>query len=261
MTAALIHRTAVVDAAAQIASSVVVGAYTVIQGDVEIGEGTEIGPHVVLQGPMKIGRNNRIFQFASLGAISQDKTAKPDEATRVEIGDGNTIREYVTINRGTLKEHGLTKVGNDNWIMAYCHVAHDCVIGDHTILANQTTFAGHVTVEDYVVLGGGTLVHQFVTLGAHCFSAGGAGITRDVPPFVIVQENPAIPRGVNLEGLKRRGFTPEDISDIKAAYRALFIADQKLDEAKKEMAEIAMRSPHVKRMLDFVENAKRLIQK
>lgn len=257
----LIHPTAVISARAKVAGNVRVGAYTVIDDDVEIGEGTEIGPHAVLQGPMKVGRNNRIFQFASLGAISQDKTAKQDEATRVEIGDGNTIREYVTINRGTLKEKGLTKVGNDNWIMAYCHVAHDCIIGDHTILANGTTFAGHVTVEDWVVLGGGTLVHQFVTLGAHCFSAGGAGITRDVPPFLVVQENPAIPRGINLEGLKRRGFTPDDISDIKAAYRALFIADQKLDEAKKEMAEIATRSPHVKRMLDFVENAKRLIQK
>jgi UDP-N-acetylglucosamine acyltransferase len=257
----VIHPTAVVDAKARLAADVSVGAYSVIEGDVEIGAGTRVGPHVVLQGPMTIGRDNQIFQFASLGALSQDKTAKTEDPTRVEIGDGNTIREYVTINRGTLKEQGLTKVGNDNWIMAYCHIAHDCVIGDHTILANGTTFAGHVTVEDYVVLGGATLVHQFVTLGAHCFSAGGAGITRDVPPFVIVQENPAIPRGINLEGLKRRGFTPDDISDIKAAYRALFIADQKLDEAKREMAEIAMRSPHVKRMLDFVESAKRLIQK
>jgi len=257
----LIHPTAVIDRSAELGANVRVGPYSVIDAGVKIGEGTEIGPHAVLQGPMTIGKHNRIFQFASLGAISQDKTAKLDDATRVEIGDGNTIREYVTINRGTLKEQGLTKVGNDNWIMAYCHIAHDCIIGDHTILANQTTFAGHVTVQDYVVLGGGTLVHQFVTLGAHCFSAGGAGITRDVPPFVIVQENPAIPRGVNLEGLKRRGFTPDDISDIKAAYRALFIADQKLDEAKKEMAEIATRSPHVKRMLEFVESAKRLIQK
>jgi UDP-N-acetylglucosamine acyltransferase len=256
-----IHPTAVVDPKARLASDVRVGAYTVIDAGVEVGEGTEIGPHVVLQGPMTIGRHNRIFQFASLGAVSQDKTAKTDEPTRVEIGDGNTIREYVTINRGTLKEQGVTRVGNDNWIMAYCHIAHDCTVGDHTILANGTTFAGHVKVEEYAVLGGGTLVHQFVTLGAHCFSAGGAAITRDVPPFLVVQDNPAIPRGINLEGLKRRGFTPEDIADIKAAYRALFIADQKLDQAKREMAEIATRSPHVKRMLEFVEGAKRLIQK
>jgi UDP-N-acetylglucosamine acyltransferase len=257
----VIHATAIIDSKARIGADVRIGPYTVVEGEVEIGDGCQIGPHVVLQGPMKMGRNNRVYQFASLGALSQDKTAKADEATRVEIGDGNTIREYVTINRGTLKEQGLTRVGDDNWIMAYCHIAHDCVIDSHTILANGTTFAGHVHVEDYVVLGGGTLVHQFVTLGAHCFSAGGAGITRDVPPFVIVQENPAIPRGINIEGLKRRGFTPEDISDIKAAYRALYIADQKMDDAKKEMAGIAARSPHVKRMLEFVESAKRLIQK
>jgi UDP-N-acetylglucosamine acyltransferase len=257
----VIHATAIIDPKARIGADVHIGAYTVVEGEVEIGDGSQIGPHVVLQGPMKMGRNNRVYQFASLGALSQDKTAKADEATRVEIGDGNTIREYVTINRGTLKEQGLTRVGDDNWIMAYCHIAHDCVIDSHAILANGTTFAGHVHVEDYVVLGGGTLVHQFVTLGAHCFSAGGAGITRDVPPFVIVQENPAIPRGINIEGLKRRGFTPEDISDIKAAYRALYIADQKMDDAKKEMAAIAARSPHVKRMLEFVESAKRLIQK
>ncbi len=258
---ALIHPTAVIDSRARLAAGVHVGAYTVIEGHVDIGPGCQIGPHVVLQGPMKLGANNRVFQFASLGAISQDKTAKDDEPTRVEIGDGNTIREYVTINRGTLKESGVTRVGNDNWIMAYCHIAHDCVIGNHTILANGTTFAGHVHVEDHVVLGGGTLVHQFVRIGAHAFSAGGAGITRDVPPFVVVQENPAIPRGINIEGIKRRGFTPDDVSDIKAAYRALFIADHKLDDAKREMAEIAARSAHVRRMLEFVESAKRLIQK
>jgi UDP-N-acetylglucosamine acyltransferase len=261
MTAPRIHPTAVIDPAAQLHETVEVGPYTVIGPGVSIGEGSWIGPHVVLQGPMTMGRNNRVFQFASLGEISQDKTAKKDEATRVEIGDGNVIREYVTIQRGTLKEQGLTRLGDDNWIMAYCHIAHDCIIDSHTIFANGTTLAGHVHVEDYVVLGGATLIHQFCRIGAHSFSAGGAGITRDVPPFVVVQGNPAAPRGINIEGIRRRNFTAEDITDIKHAYRSLFMAGLRADEIKAELAQIGERSPHVRRMLEFVEQSKRLIQK
>jgi UDP-N-acetylglucosamine acyltransferase len=256
-----IHPTAVIDPAAELHESVEVGPYTVIGAGVSIGEGSWIGPHVVLQGPMSLGRNNRVFQFASLGEISQDKTAKKDEATRVEIGDDNVIREYVTIQRGTLKQQGLTRIGNDNWIMAYCHIAHDCTIDDHTVFANGTTLAGHVHVEDYVVLGGATLIHQFCRIGAHSFSAGGAGITRDVPPFVVVQGNPAAPRGINIEGIRRRDFTAEDISDIKQAYRTMFMAGLRSDEIKAELAQIAQRSPHIKRLLEFVEQSKRLIQK
>ncbi len=261
MSAPRIHPTAVIDPAAQLHETVEVGPYTVIGPGVTIGEGSWIGPHVVLQGPMTMGKNNKVFQFASLGEISQDKTAKKDEPTRVEIGDGNVIREYVTIQRGTLKEQGLTRLGDDNWIMAYCHIAHDCVIDSHTIFANGTTLAGHVFVEDYVVLGGATLIHQFCRIGAHSFSAGGAGITRDVPPFVVVQGNPAAPRGINIEGIRRRNFTAEDITDIKHAYRSLFMAGLRADEIKAELAQIAERSPHVRRMLEFVEQSKRLIQK
>ncbi|MFI4980770.1 MAG: acyl-ACP--UDP-N-acetylglucosamine O-acyltransferase [Nevskiales bacterium] len=256
-----IHPTAVIDPQAELHASVEVGPYTVIGPGVSIGEDSWIGPHVVLQGPMSLGRRNRVFQFASLGEVSQDKTAKKDEATRVEIGDDNTIREYVTIQRGTLKEKGLTRIGNDNWIMAYCHIAHDCIIDDHTIFANGTTLAGHVHVEDYVVFGGATLIHQYCRIGAHSFSAGGAGITRDVPPFLVVQGNPAAPRGINIEGIRRRNFTADDVSDIKHAYRTMFLAGLRQDEMKAELAGIAQRSPHVGRMLEFVENSKRLIQK
>jgi UDP-N-acetylglucosamine acyltransferase len=256
-----IHPTAVIDPAAELHETVEVGPYSVIGADVSIGEDSWIGPHVVLQGPMRMGRRNKVFQFASLGEISQDKSAKRSDATRVEIGDDNTIREYVTIQRGTLKEQGLTRVGNDNWIMAYCHIAHDCYIDDHTILANGTTLAGHVSIEDYVVLGGATLIHQFCRIGAHSFSAGGTGITRDVPPFVVVQGNPAAPRGINIEGIRRRGFSPEDIIDIKHAYRSMFLAGLRQDDVKAELTGIAQRSPHVQRMLAFIEHSKRLIQK
>jgi len=256
-----IHPTAVIDPGAELHESVEIGPYTVIGAGVSIGADSWIGPHVVLQGPMRLGQRNRVFQFASLGEISQDKTAKKDDPTRVEIGDDNTIREYVTIQRGTLKQEGLTRIGNDNWIMAYCHIAHDCYIDDHAILANGTTLAGHVNIEDYVVLGGATLIHQFCRIGAHSFSAGGAGITRDVPPFVVVQGNPAAPRGINIEGIRRRDFTAEDITDIKHAYRSMFLAGLRQEEIKAELAEIAKRSAHVRRMLEFVENSKRLIQK
>jgi len=257
----MIHPTAVIDPTAELHESVEVGPYTVIGPGVTIGEDSWIGPHVVLQGPMSLGKRNRVFQFASLGEVSQDKTARKTDPTRVEIGDDNTIREYVTIQRGTLKETGLTRIGNDNWIMAYSHIAHDCFIEDHTILANSTTLAGHVVIEDYVVLGGATLIHQFCRIGAHSFSAGGAGITRDVPPFVVVQGNPAAPRGINIEGIRRRGFSPEDIIDIKHAYRSMFLAGLRQDEIKTELAAIAQRSPHVRRLLEFVESSKRLIQK
>lgn len=256
-----IHPTAIIDPSAQLHETVEVGPYSIVGANVRIDEGTWVGPHVVLKGPMTIGKRNRIFQFSSVGEISQDMTARDDDDTRVEIGDDNVIREYVTVQRGTLKEQGLTRIGNKNWIMAYCHVAHDCIIGDYNIFANGTTFAGHVTVEDHVVLGGATLIHQFTRLGSHSFSAGGTGITRDVPPFTVVQYNPAVPRGVNLEGLKRRGFTADDIAEVKQAYKLLFVADLPAAEARAQLAELAKTSVHAARMHTFVENAKRLIQK
>ncbi|MES0874243.1 acyl-ACP--UDP-N-acetylglucosamine O-acyltransferase [Sinimarinibacterium thermocellulolyticum] len=256
-----IHPTAIVDREAELDDTVEVGPYTVIGAGVRIGANTWIGPHVVLRGPMTIGRDNRIFQFASLGEISQDKTARHDDDTRVEIGNGNTIREYVTIQRGTLKEQGLTRVGDDNWIMAQCHIAHDCLIGSQTVLANGTTLAGHVTVEDHVGLGGYTLVHQFCRIGAHAYTGGGAVVLRDLPPFVIAEGQPARPRGINTEGLKRRGFTAQDIEAIKDAYKVIYLSGALMSEVKLRLAEMAKRSPHVGRMLAFIESSKRALSR
>lgn len=255
------HPTAIIDPSARLHPSVEVGAYSVIGAGVEIGEGTVIGAHAVLKGPMRIGRNNRIYAFTALGEISQDKTATAADDTRVEIGDGNTIREFVTIQRGTLKDQGVTRIGDDNWIMNYVHIAHDCTIGSHTIFANNSTLAGHVVVEDWVVLGGATLIAQYCRVGMHAFSAGGAGITRDVPPFVIVQGNPAGPRGINIEGIRRRGFSAEDLADIKHAYRILFVSEAPAAEARAELAGLAQRSPQARRIHEFVESSKRLLQK
>lgn len=252
-----IHPTAIVDPAAEIDSSVEIGPYSIVDAGVSIGADTWVGPHVVLRGPMTIGRGNKIYQFSSLGEISQDKSAKPDDATRVEIGDGNTIREYVTIQRGTLKEQGLTKVGNDNWIMAQAHIAHDCIVGSHSILANGTTLAGHVTLEDYVGLGGYTLVHQFCRVGAHAYTGGGSIVLRDLPPFVIAEGHPARPRGINAEGLKRRGFSREEISAIKDAYKLIYLSGEVMSEVKRRLAETAEQVDRVGDMLRFIEASKR----
>jgi len=252
-----LHPTAVVDPQARLHESVEVGPYSVIGAHVEIGAGTKIGAHVVLDGPMTIGRDNTIFPFAALGAVSQDKTAKYEDATRVEIGNGNTIREYVTINRGTLKEQGLTRVGDDNWIMAGTHIAHDCIVGNHTILANAVLLAGHVTIDDHVILGGYSGVHQFCRVGQGAFSGGGSIILGAVPPFVMVQGNPAEPRAINSEGLKRRGFSPEDIGAIKDAYKLIYLSGKPMAEVKAELAEQARTSAHVGLMLEFIETSKR----
>lgn len=256
-----VHPTAVVDADAQLHESVEIGAYSVIGAGVSIDAGTVIGAHAVLKGPMTIGRDNRIYSFVALGEVSQDKTARPGDATSVVIGNGNTIREFVTIQRGTLKDTGITRIGDDNWIMNYTHIAHDCVVGDHTILANNSTLAGHVTIEDHVVLGGATLIAQHCRLGAHCFTAGGAGVTRDVPPFVIVQNNPAEPRGINIEGIRRRGFSADDLSDIKHGYRILFLAGLSPEEARSQLAELGRKSAPARLMAEFVAASKRLVQK
>lgn len=257
-----IHRTAIIDEGAQLHETVEVGPYSIIGAGVTIGAGTWIGPHVVLRGPMTIGQNNKIFQFASLGEISQDMTAKPDDPTRVEIGDGNTIREYVTIQRGTLKEReGLTRVGNGNWIMNAVHIGHDSFVGNHNILANNTALAGHVLMGDNVGCGGYTLIHQYCQIGSHVFTGGGSVITRDVAPFVIVQGHPAEARGINSEGLRRRGFTAEDIATIKDAYKLIFLSGQTMDAVKQELAKMAVHSPHVAAMLKFIEGSKRSLQR
>jgi UDP-N-acetylglucosamine acyltransferase len=258
MVASLIHATALVDPAARVAADVIVGPYTVIGPDVEIGHNCWIGSHVVIGGETRIGADNRIFPFASLGQDPQDK--KYDgEATRVDIGRGNTIREYVTINRGTVQDAGVTRIGDDNWIMAYVHIAHDCCIGSHTVLANNATLAGHVHLGDYVTLGGATLVHQFCRIGEHAFAAFGARINKNVPPFVTVSEGRARPRGLNIEGLKRRGFDEQRIRALKDAYRLVFRSDLPLEQAIEQLAELATASEDVRRLRDFLQGSQRSI--
>ena len=230
-----IHPTALVDSGARLGENVSIGAYSVIGANVEIGEGTSVGPHVVIEGPTKIGRDNRIFQFASLGAAPQDKKYA-GEPTKLEIGDRNTIREFCTFNRGTVQDAGTTRVGSDNWIMAYVHLAHDCQIGDHTIFANNAQLAGHVQVGDWAILGGFTVVHQFVRIGAHSMTGMGTILLQDLPPYVTASGNPSAPHGINTEGLKRRGFTPETITGLRRAYKTLYRNGLKLEEAVNAIA-------------------------
>ncbi len=252
----MIHPTAIIDPGARLAPDVKVGPYSIIGADVEIGAGTVVGPHVVIQGPTRIGRENRIFQFASVGDIPQDKKYAGEPTTLI-IGDRNTIRECCTINRGTVQDRGSTVIGSDNWIMAYVHIAHDCVIGDKTILANNTSLAGHVTVDDYAILGGFTLVHQFCQIGAHCFTAMNSVISKDVPPYVMVSGHMAEPHGLNTEGLKRRGFSPEALSALKRAYKLLYRENLTIDQAKAAIAELAQTHPEVAVMSEFLERVTR----
>jgi UDP-N-acetylglucosamine acyltransferase len=254
----LIHSSAVVDPLARIAADVVIGPYSVIGSGVEIDSGCWIGAHVVIGGSTRIGCGTRVFPFACLGGAPQDKKYT-DEDTRLEIGAQNTIREYVTINRGTLQDQGVTRVGDHNWIMAYVHIAHDCRIGNHTVLANNTTLAGHVQVGDHATLGGATLVHQFCHIGAHAFSAYGARINKDVPPFVIVGEGRARPRGVNVEGLKRRGFSAPRIRVLKEAYRVLYRMDLTLTDALQRLQELERDSEDVMQLRAFVAARQRSI--
>ncbi|MEN8205968.1 MAG: acyl-ACP--UDP-N-acetylglucosamine O-acyltransferase [Pseudomonadota bacterium] len=226
----MIDATAVIDAGAEIADDVSIGPYSVIGANAVIGTGTCIGPHVVITGHTRIGRDNTVFQFASIGADPQDKKYG-GEPTRLEIGDRNTIREFVTINRGTAQDEGVTRLGDDNWIMAYVHIAHDCQVGNQTIFANNASLAGHVTIGDYVILGGFTLVHQFCSLGAHSLTAFGTGISMDVPPYVTVGGSPASPHGLNMEGLRRRGFPAETRKVLKQAYRTLYRENLPLQDA------------------------------
>ncbi|MFP5345390.1 MAG: acyl-ACP--UDP-N-acetylglucosamine O-acyltransferase, partial [Gammaproteobacteria bacterium] len=229
----MIDARAVIAPDARIGDGVTVGPYSVIGSGVEIGAGTWIGPHVVINGPTRIGRDNKIYQFASLGDAPQDKKYA-GENTRLEIGDRNVIREYCTINRGTAQDKGVTRVGHDNWIMAYAHIAHDWVVGDQTIFANAASLAGHVTVGDCAILGGFTLVHQYCMIGAHCFCGMGSVISMDVPPYVMVSGHPARPHGINSEGLKRRGFSAEALRALREAYKLIYKSSLTLSEAREQ---------------------------
>ena len=252
----MIHPTAIVDPQARIGANVSIGAYSIIGADVEIGDNTSIGPHVVIEGPTRIGRDNRIWQFASLGAAPQDKKFH-GERSRLEIGDRNVIREFVTFNRGTADDAGVTRIGNDNWLMAYVHIAHDSIVGNHAIFSNAASLAGHVVVDDWVILGGFTLVHQFCQVGAHAFTAMGAIVNRDVPPYVTVAGSFAEPKGINSEGLRRRGYSSDRIMTIKRAYRTLYMSGLPLADARTELARAAEDAPDVRLMLDFIERSQR----
>lgn len=252
----MIHPSACVDAAARIAPDVSIGAFCVIGPEVEIGKGTTIGPHVVIDGPTTIGCDNHIHSFAALGGEPQDKKYG-GERSRLEIGDRNTIREFVTFNRGTADDQSVTRMGNDNWIMAYVHIAHDCVVGNNTVFANAASLAGHCVVDDWAILGGFTLVHQFCQIGAHAFSAMGSVINRDVPPFLMVAGAYAQPRGINSEGLRRRGYDAERLVAIKRAYRTLYKSGLPLAEAREQLAAMAQDAPDVRVMLDFIDRSQR----
>jgi UDP-N-acetylglucosamine acyltransferase len=248
----VIHPSAIIHPGARLGANVSIGAYCVVGEHVEIGNDSRIGPHVVIEGHTRIGRNNSVFQFCSLGAVPQDKKYA-DEPTRLEIGDGNTIREFCTFNCGTAQDAGVTRLGSDNWIMAYVHLAHDCQIGDHTVFANNAQLAGHVQVGDYAILGGFTGVHQFVRLGAHSFTAIATVLVHDLPPYVMAAGDTAKPYGINVEGLRRRGFSAEAMAAIKRAYKTLYKSGLTLDQAKEELAEQARTCTEIGVLSQFLQ--------
>ncbi len=252
----MIHATAIISDSAAIASDVAIGPYAVIGDNVEIGSGTRIDSHVVISGPTTIGADNHIYQFASIGDDPQDKKYA-GEPTRLTIGDRNTIREFCTISRGTTQDRGETLVGDDNWIMAYVHIAHDCIVGDNTIMANNATLAGHVHIGDWVICGGFSGIHQFCKVGAHAFLGMYAGVNRDVPAYTMVSGQPAAPRGINSEGLKRRDFSAEQIRNIKHAYRVTFRQGNKLSEAIDEVAQLCEQQPELNVFLDSLRSSER----
>ena len=255
-----IHSTAIVDPKAELDSSVEVGPYSIIGPNVRIDAGTVVGPHVVIEGHTTIGRDNKFFQFCSIGGAPQDKKWN-GEPTRLEVGDRNTVREFVTFNLGTVQDEGVTRVGSDNWISAYVHVAHDCQVGSNTIFSNNAQLAGHVQVGDWAILSGYAGVHQFCKIGAHAFIGMYTSLTQDVPPFVLVSGNPAGQRGVNIEGLKRRGFTREQIDGIRAAYKLLYRSGLTLEEAKAALQEQETALPaaanDIRAMREFLGTATR----
>jgi UDP-N-acetylglucosamine acyltransferase len=254
----LIHATAIVHPSAQVADDVTVGPYAIVDADVVIGAGTVVSSHAVIRGPTRIGTDNRIFQFASVGEDPQDKKYG-GERTILEIGDRNVIREFTTIHRGTVQEQGMTRIGDDNLFMAYTHVAHDCVIGNRVIMANAASLAGHVQVDDFAILGGFSLVHQFCRIGQYSFSAMGSVISRDIPPYVMVGGRPTKPHGINSVGLERQGFGSGAIRQIKKAYKIIYKAGFKLDEAINLLRDMAAESPEIVPLVEFLQNTGRSI--
>ncbi|HJD44204.1 MAG TPA: acyl-ACP--UDP-N-acetylglucosamine O-acyltransferase [Candidatus Paenalcaligenes intestinipullorum] len=255
---ARIHKTAIIEDGAQLADDVEVGAYSIIGPHVTIGAGTRVGPHCVIDGHTTIGANNHFYRFCSIGGIPQDKKYA-GEPTRLEIGDGNTVREYVTINTGTAQDVGVTRLGDDNWIMAYVHIAHDCQIASHTIMANGVQLAGHIHIDDWAVIGGLSAIHQFVRVGAHAMIGGTSSIRQDIPPFVIGAGDPFKPVGVNTEGLRRRGYSAEDLSQAKELYRILYRRGLSTDEALEQIQQLAQSSSAqlAPVMSDFLQQATR----
>jgi UDP-N-acetylglucosamine acyltransferase len=252
----VIHPQALVDPQARIGKGVEIGAFSIIGPGVEIGDNCWIGPHVVINGPTCLGTNNRVYQFCSLGDAPQH-TGYKGEPTRLEIGDRNIIREYCTLNRGTVAGGGVTRLGNDNFLMAYCHMAHDCQVGNRTIFANCASLAGHVTVGDYAILGGFTVAHQFCRIGAHCITALGTITFKDIPPYVVASGNPAAPHGINVRGLKRRQFSDEQILNLRRAYKVLYMSDQQLDDALSQLDDMARAGTEIVPLVEFVRASER----
>jgi UDP-N-acetylglucosamine acyltransferase len=252
----LIHPTALIDRKAEVAEGVTIGAYSVIGADVKISSGTQIGSHVVVKGPTSIGKDNRIYQFASIGEDPQDKKYAA-EVTRLEIGDRNTIREFTSMHRGTKQDRSVTRIGSDNLFMAYTHVAHDCLIGDHVIMANGASLAGHVRLNSHAILGGFTLVHQFTQIGEYSFAAMGSAITQDVPPFIMVGGKPTRPHGINSVGMERNGISADDIRLIRKAYKIIYKTNLRLEDAIEQMEDMAGDSKPVSDMVSFLRNVTR----
>ncbi|MCU7904509.1 MAG: acyl-ACP--UDP-N-acetylglucosamine O-acyltransferase [Candidatus Thiodiazotropha sp. (ex Epidulcina cf. delphinae)] len=248
----MIDSRAVIGADAELEDGVSVGPFSIIGAGVRIAAGTQVGPHVVIHGPTRIGRNNRIYQFASIGEDPQDKKYA-GEPTSLEIGDRNVIREFATLHRGTVQDRGVTRIGSDNLLMAYIHVAHDCVLGDHVIMANAASLGGHAQIGDYAILGGFTMVHQFCRVGAHSFSGMGSAINMDLPPYVMVSGQPAKPHGINREGLSRRGFGGETIQQIKRAYKLIYLSKQRLEEARNAIDGMLEETPELEILADFLK--------
>jgi UDP-N-acetylglucosamine acyltransferase len=253
----LIDKHALIDPKADLDSDVQIGAYSIIGANVQVAAGTWIGPHVVIKGPTRIGRENKIYQFASIGEDPQDKKYGGEPDTWLEIGDRNEIREYCTLNRGTVQGGGITRIGDDNWIMAYCHIAHDCIVGNQTVFANGTTLGGHIQIEDYAILGGFTLVHQFCRVGMHSFSGGGTVITQDVLPFVTVSGNRAKAYGINKEGLKRRGFSSDTIRALHQAYKIIYKQGLTTQQVIEKLKELSEQYTEVRQMLIFLQESTR----
>jgi len=252
----VIHPSAIIDPTARIGNDVSIGPYSIIGADVEIGDETWVGPHVVINGPTVIGKKNRIFQFASVGEECQDLKYK-GEPTRLVIGDGNTIREFTTLHRGTIQDSEETRIGNNGLFMAYSHVAHDCIIGDHVILANGSQVAGHCEIGNHAILGGNTGVHQFCQIGQHAFVGAGSTVLKDIPAFVTVQGFPAIPHGMNFEGLKRRGFSKEALRSLRYAYKVVYREGKTVKEALAELEDSVDTAPEMQIFIESIRNSRR----